>query len=84
MKSQVEGMEERYGVPISHLVDGTVIQTAEARKSNARRSITYSNKIHACGTLALAHTTPTGLGILCTDNFGAGAQEVDLVRIYER
>ena len=84
MKSQIKGMEERYGVPISHLVDGTVIETAKPRKNNAQHNSMYSNKIHGCGTLALAHTTPTGLGIMCTDNFGAGAQEVDLVRIYER
>lgn len=33
MKSQVDGMEHRYGVPISHLVDGTVIQIAHPTKA---------------------------------------------------
>jgi len=82
LKCQVQGMKERYGLPISHLVDGTVCRTEHPRKNNASKKCMFNNKIQDPGTLALAHTSPTGLIFFATDMYGGNATEVDLVRIY--
>ena len=83
LKCQIQGMNERYGVPISHLVDGTVCPTHHPRKSNASKKCMWNNKVKHAGTLALAHATPTGLILFATDMYGGNATEVDLVRIYK-
>ena len=83
LKCQIQGMNERYGVPISHLVDGTVCRTHQPRKSNASKKCMWNNKVKHAGTLALAHATPTGLILFATDMYGGNATEVDLVRIYK-
>ena len=80
---QTEGMANSYSLPISHLVDGTVCQAQFSRSSNTLKRIFYNSKIHSSGTLALAHTTPSGLVLFATDMFCGGAQEPDLVRIYQ-
>lgn len=81
-KCQVAGMEDRYGVPISHLADGTVCRTEHPRASNAMKKCMWNNKIVGSGTLALAHCTPTGLILFATEMYGGNAGEVELVRIY--
>ena len=82
MKCQILGKEDRYGVPISHLVDGTVCQTQHPQGSNTAKKCMWNKKINKPGTLALAHATLSGLILFATDMFGGNATEVDLVRIY--
>jgi hypothetical protein len=77
-------MEEEYGMEISHLVDGTVCHTQSARASNAMKKVMYNHKIGGNGTLGISHTTPTGLCLLSTDMFGGNADEVDIMRIYQK
>ena len=83
-KCQISGMEQRYGVKISHLVDGTVCQTQMARSSNVMKKTLFNHKISHCGTLAISHVTPTGLCLLSTDMFAGNAEEYDLIRIYRK
>ena len=82
MKCQILGKEDRYGVPISHLVDGTVCQTQHPQGSNTAKKCMWNKKINKPGTLALAHATLSGLILFATDMFGGNATEADLVRIY--
>ena len=81
-RCQLPGNEARYGLPISHLNDGTVCQTETPRANTTMHRCMYNSKIYHAGTLALAHSAPTGLCLFATDTFAGNAQELDLVRIY--
>ena len=83
-RCQIDGNEERYGVPISHLNDGTVCYTETPRANTTMNRCMYSNKIDHAGTLALAHSTPSGLCLFATDTYAGNAQEIDLVRIHSK
>lgn len=70
--SQTPGMEQHYGMPISHCIDGVVCQAHFSRSSNQLKRMMWNSKIHSSGVIALAHSTASGMILFACDMFLGG------------
>ena len=84
MRSQPKGFSTRYGKPISHMTDGSVIviKTDVPRTSSLRSQLLYADKIKHQGVLGIDLTTPVGLCFLSMPLCGGKCSEKRYMQVH--
>ena len=80
---QPAGWSNRYKHPISHMTDGSVVQTNTPRKSCLSRFM-YNSKIEHSAALGITLSTPTGCGFLGMPLYCGKLSEVGYMSLHQR
>ena len=79
---QPEGWLRGYKLPISHMTDGSVVNTNEPRKSSVLSRLMYNSKVDHAGALGITLSTPTGCGFLCMPLYCGRLSEVAYMALH--
>ena len=84
MACQPDCWDNRYGLPISHMTDGSVVASNTPRKSSPLGRLMTNSKINHCGQLGITLSTPIGCGFLCMPLYCGRLSEVAYMSIHQR